>query len=54
MAEHPVTVPADAALEEAGRLMFEKRIHRVIVTEGRRPVGILTALDIVRYCGPID
>jgi len=31
------------------------RIHRVIVTEGRRPVGILTALDIVRcYCGPFD
>jgi CBS domain-containing protein len=55
MAKHPVTVPADMPLQSAGRVMLEKHIHRIIVVEGRKPVGVLTALDIVRcYCGPTE
>lgn len=55
MTEHPVTIPADMPLQSAGRVMVEKHIHRIIAVEGRRPVGVLTALDIVRcYCGPTE
>jgi CBS domain-containing protein len=54
MSEHPVTVEADASLEEAGRVMLAAHIHRVIVAEGRRPVGIVSTFDIVRfYCGAV-
>ena len=52
MSEHPVTVDADASLQDAGRRMLAARIHRIIVVEGRRPVGILSTFDIVRHaCG---
>jgi CBS domain-containing protein len=54
MSEHPITVAASAPLETAARLMLENRIHRVIAVQARQPVGILTALDVVRhYCGPV-
>jgi CBS domain-containing protein len=54
MTEKPVTVAADATLESAGRVMLAERIHRVIVVDGRKPVGILSTFDIVRcFCGPV-
>lgn len=54
MSERAVTVAPDVPLEEAGRLMLDKRMHRVIVVEGRKPIGILSTFDIVRcYCGPV-
>lgn len=42
-----VSVPADAALREAAARMTERRIHRVVVTDGDRLAGVLTALDVV-------
>jgi CBS domain-containing protein len=54
MSERAVTVAADASLEEAGRVMLAEQVHRVIVVDGRKPVGILSTFDIVRYfCGPV-
>ena len=53
MSERPVTVAADAPLAAAGKVMVDRHIHRLIVVDGEKPVGIVTALDIVRcYCDP--
>jgi CBS domain-containing protein len=54
MLQHVATVPADMPLHDAGRLMVERRIHRVVVVESQKPVGVLSTFDIVRcLCGPI-
>lgn len=45
----PVTVSARAPIAEAGKLLGETGYHRVIATDGSgRPVGIVSALDVVR------
>lgn len=53
MSSPVVSVRADSPVDEAARIMREKRIHRVVVTEvegGReRPVGILSLTDLVRH-----
>lgn len=41
-------VPATAAVAEAARMMVEHHIHRLVVTQGREPVGILTSMDLLR------
>lgn len=41
----PITVDADAPLREAAEKMAHNRIHRVVVTEGGRAVGILSTRD---------
>jgi CBS domain-containing protein len=43
-----VTLAPDASAETAADVMREKRIHRVLVTEDERLVGIVSSLDIVR------
>ena len=47
-----VSVHTDASLQEASRLMMERRIHRVVVVEedgeGVRPIGIVSVTDVVR------
>src|SRR5919202_2155939 len=46
MAE-PVTLPGDATLTEAARLMRDADIGDVIVADGERPLGVVTDRDIV-------
>lgn len=45
-----VTVPADATLEEARRLMLDHQVAHLVVVHPRneRPVGVLSTLDIAR------
>jgi CBS domain-containing protein len=43
-----ISVPADASVREAAARIAERRVHRVIVTEGERLAGVLSALDVVR------
>jgi len=43
-----VTVDSDATVTEAARLMAEKNISGVIVTERNRPVGVVTERDILK------
>lgn len=47
---HPpvATVGPDAGAEFAAELMRERGIHRVLVTDGDKLVGIVTSLDIAR------
>ena len=44
----PITVGADATVSDVARLMVEKNIHHVVVTEGDNIQGVLSSLDFVR------
>jgi CBS domain-containing protein len=47
MTSPAVTVAMTAPLAEAARLMRDNRIHRVVVDESGRPIGVLSASDFV-------
>ena len=42
----PVTLPADADVSEAVRVMREKALRRLPITENGRPVGIVSLGDL--------
>ena len=42
------TLPPDASAQEAAELMRRNAIHRVLVTEGDRLVGVVSSMDIAR------
>jgi predicted transcriptional regulator len=41
-------VPVTASVAEAARIMVEHHIHRLVVTKGKEPVGIITSIDLLR------
>ena len=41
-------VPVTASVAEAARIMVEQHIHRLVVTQGKEPVGIITSLDLLK------
>lgn len=41
-------VPATATVSEAARIMVREHIHRLVVTQGKEPVGIITSMDLLR------
>jgi predicted transcriptional regulator len=41
-------VPVNAPVAEAARLMVEHHIHRLVVTQGKEPVGIITSMDLLK------
>ena len=46
MTRDPLTVSIDTPLLEARRMMMERRIRHLLVTDGRRLAGIVTDRDI--------
>ena len=48
MTREVVTVSALAPLRKAASLMFSRRIHRLLVVDGDRMLGILSSLDLAR------
>ena len=48
MTRNAVTVAPDESLQRVCELMFNRRIHRVVVAEGRQIRGIITTMDILR------
>ena len=48
MSTPPVTISPAATLEEASRLMNEKRISKLPVVENGKLVGIITSTDIIK------
>ena len=53
------TVSPDATLEDVSRTLTEHKIHRVLVTDERMLVGVVSSLDLVRLVaegrlGPIQ
>jgi CBS domain-containing protein len=47
MARDVLAVSPGAPLAEAAQLMVERRVHRVLVLEGGRLAGLVSALDLV-------
>ena len=41
-------VEVTASVAEAARIMIEHHIHRLVVTQGKEPVGIITSIDLLR------
>ena len=41
-------VPVTASVADAARIMIDEHIHRLVVTEGKEPVGIITSMDVLR------
>jgi CBS domain-containing protein len=48
MTRPAVTVSPDESLQRVCELMYNRRIHRVVVAEGTQIRGILTSMDILR------
>jgi CBS domain-containing protein len=48
MTKPPVAVSPDTTLQRVCELMFNRRIHRVVVAEGTQIRGIITTMDILR------
>src|SRR5262245_18606714 len=48
------SVSPRATIEEVCRRMAGERIHRVLVMEGKRLVGIITCFDVVRFLGSLS
>lgn len=50
MTQPAVSVGADVTIEDAGRLMEQRGIHRLVVTsgDGVTPIGVLSVSDVVR------
>lgn len=52
MTKNVIEISPDATIEEAIRIMLERKIHRLVITEpcpgGRQAVGILSTTDIIR------
>lgn len=48
MRDHVSVCAPETPLVEVARKMFDDRVHRVIVVEGEKPVGIISSLDLVK------
>jgi CBS domain-containing protein len=49
MTKPALTIPSSAGLDEAARLMEERRVHRLVVIDAAAtPIGIISTSDLVR------
>ena len=48
MTKPPVSVAPDTSLQRVCELMYNRRIHRVVVAAGEQIDGIITTMDILR------
>jgi CBS domain-containing protein len=48
MARDTVVVAPDTPIEEVARLMVNRHVHRVLITEGDAVVGLISALDLAQ------
>ena len=46
----PVSIPADSTIYQSAKTMADKGISSILVTEGAKPVGIITDRDITKRC----
>ena len=51
MSSPVASVEADAALQRVAERMAEEHLHRLLVTEAGKPVGVISISDIVRSLG---
>ena len=48
MHDQPITCARDTPVNEVAEAMIRRHIHRVIVVDDDRPVGIISSLDLVK------
>ena len=48
MVSDPISVTPDTSIAEVAKLMVARHMHRVLVTEGTRLLGLISSLDLVR------
>lgn len=48
MTKSPVTLAVDATLATAAAIMVRRRVHRILIVEGGRLVGLLSAWELLR------
>ena len=48
MVSDPISVTPDTPIAEVAKLMVARHMHRVLVTEGTRLLGLISSLDLVR------
>jgi len=48
MVTNPISVAPDAPVVEVARVMVERHMHRVLVTDGAQLLGLISSLDVVR------
>jgi len=55
MSKPAISIPPDALITDAARIIQEKRIHRLVVVENSsghvRPIGILSVTDLAKRVG---
>lgn len=51
MTREVISVSPDASLVEVATLMAKEKIHRVVVTDRDRLVGLVSSMDIIRHVG---
>lgn len=51
MNAHVVSVTPETSIHDVAAIMTEKKIHRVLVVDSKRLVGVISSADIVRACG---
>ncbi len=54
MSAPPVSIGLDATVQEAARIMAERKIGCLPVTEGAKLRGILTETDVLRYFAGLE
>jgi len=48
MTAHVFTAPPNTGVSELVRMMLEKEIHRIVITEQKRVVGIVTTMNLLQ------
>ena len=54
MSEDLYTVEPDATIAKMAKIMYEKKIHRLLVTEYNKLVGIVTTFDALKLLATSD
>ncbi|MCP5065369.1 MAG: CBS domain-containing protein [bacterium] len=54
MTREVLSVRADSSLSDAARSMLERRIHRLLVMDGGKLVGLVSSLDLLRGLAELD
>ena len=49
MTPNPVTAGPATQVQDLARTMLERKIHRILIVENARLVGMVSALDILKY-----
>ena len=48
MVTNPISVSPDTPVVDVARIMVARHMHRVLVTDGARLLGLISSLDVVR------